>query len=125
MTSVERVLEYYDLPGEESKARKAKAVGNTWPSKGELQFMNVSFKYDEKCSTNVLKELSFKINSGEKIGIVGRTGAGKSSIIQALFRMGEQTGEILIDQVNIQDLRLYDLRSRFAFIPVCRVNFKI
>ena len=88
-----------------------------WPTKGEIIFDNVSFSYDENLP-DVLKELSFKINPGEKIGIVGRTGAGKSSIIQTLFRMAEPSGNILIDDINIKDIDLNELRSKISIIPV-------
>jgi ATP-binding cassette subfamily C (CFTR/MRP) protein 4 len=88
-----------------------------WPTKGEIVFDNVSFSYDENLP-DVLKELSFKINPGEKIGIVGRTGAGKSSIIQTLFRMAEPSGNIFIDNINIQDIDLNELRSKISIIPV-------
>ena len=88
-----------------------------WPTKGEIIFDNVSFSYDENLP-DVLKELSFKINPGEKIGIVGRTGAGKSSIIQTLFRMAEPSGIILIDNINIKDIDLNELRSKISIIPV-------
>ena len=67
----------------------------------------------------VLKNLSFQINGGEKIGCVGRTGAGKSSLIQVLFRMAEPTDEsvIKIDGVNIRDIGLATLRKNIAIIP--------
>jgi ABC-type multidrug transport system fused ATPase/permease subunit len=129
MTSVERLLEYVSLENESddkdkdknSTKKKLQIDLKNWPTQGEIRFENVSFSYDANLP-NVLNDLSFKINAGEKIGIVGRTGAGKSSIIQTLFRMAESNGNIFIDSVNIKDISLHDLRSRIAIIPV---NFVI
>ena len=129
MTSVERLLEYVSLPSENdpeeqkktnSKERRLKQDLKNWPTKGAIRFENVSFSYDSSLP-NVLNDLSFTINAGEKIGIVGRTGVGKSSIIQTLFRMAEPNGKILIDDVNIKDISLHDLRSKIAIIPVSLV----
>ena len=129
MTSVERLLEYVSLPSENdpeeqkktnSKERGLKQDLKNWPTKGAIRFENVSFSYDSSLP-NVLNDLSFTINAGEKIGIVGRTGVGKSSIIQTLFRMAEPNGKILIDDVNIKDISLHDLRSKIAIIPVSLV----
>ena len=123
MTSVERILEYVDLPNENNRLNKdykKKAIkpSEDWPQNGEIVFDNVSYSYSkEENLPNVLSNLSFKINKGEKIGIVGRTGAGKSSIIQTLFRMSEPDGSILIDNINIKELNLSDLRSRISIIP--------
>ena len=65
-----------------------------------------------------IKELSFKASAGMKVGIVGRTGAGKSSILQALFRLSElSAGKILVDGVDIAKVGLHTLRKRIAFIP--------
>ena len=116
MSSVERILEYTELEIEPLENGKKKP-DNNWPQTGHLKFENVSFSYAKNLD-NVLNNLSFEIKSGEKIGIVGRTGAGKSSIIQAIFRMAEPTGAIYIDGVNIQDISLHDLRSKISIIPV-------
>ena len=123
MTSVERILEYVDLPNENNrlnKENKKKAIkpSEDWPQNGEIVFDNVSYSYSKAENLpNVLNSLSFKISKGEKIGIVGRTGAGKSSIIQTLFRMSEPDGSILIDNINIKEINLSDLRSRISIIP--------
>jgi len=71
----------------------------------------------------VLKNLTFTIASKEKIGIVGRTGAGKSSIIGALFRLTEPTGTIFIDGIKINDIGLHDLRKGISIIPQDPVLF--
>jgi ABC-type multidrug transport system fused ATPase/permease subunit len=116
MTSVERILEYVNLPSEKQKDAKATQVDARWPKKGEIVFDNVSFSYD-KHLPDVLKNLTFRIAPGEKIGIVGRTGAGKSSIVQALFRIAEPNGSILIDGVDIKTIDLSDLRKQLSIIP--------
>ena len=109
--------EYTELEKEPIESGEVKAPSN-WPQHGEIRFENVSFSYDSKTLPNVLNGLTFQIKAGEKIGIVGRTGAGKSSIIQALFRMAEPSGgQIVIDGIDICKLSLYDLRSKIAIIP--------
>lgn len=73
----------------------------------------------------VLKGISLTIHGGEKIGIVGRTGSGKSTLVQVLFRMVEPaSGKIVIDGINICSLGLHDLRSRFGIIPQEPVLFE-
>ena len=88
-----------------------------WPEKGVVEFRNVNLRYRPNTDM-VLHDLSFRIGKGEKVGVVGRTGAGKSTICLALSRIVEICqGEILIDGVNIQDIDLKDLRSRVTLIP--------
>lgn len=115
MTSVERILEYTAIESEPLETYKKKPIAS-WPQTGHIKFEDVSFSY-AKNLPNVLNNLSFEIRPREKIGVVGRTGAGKSSIIQAMFRMAEPNGTILIDDVNIQDLSLHDLRKKLSIIP--------
>lgn len=116
MTSVERILEYTALDSEPLTTGKTKPYEN-WPENGNIKFENVCFSY-AKNLPYVLNDLSFEIKSQEKIGVVGRTGAGKSSIIQALFRMAEPVGSIIIDGINIKDISLHDLRKKLSIIPV-------
>ena len=118
MTSIERIMEYSNIKGEEvkDKATAKKSIKN-WPNKGKIEFQDVSFAYDENLP-NVLHHLTLEINPNEKIGIIGRTGAGKSSFFQALFRMGSFNGNILIDDVNIKDVSLNELRNAISIIPV-------
>jgi ATP-binding cassette subfamily C (CFTR/MRP) protein 4 len=116
MTSAERINEYTKLEKEKLNEGKIK-VDREWPQSGEIIFNDVSFAYDETLP-NVLKNVSFKINAKEKIGVVGRTGAGKSTIFQTLFRMAEPDGSVVIDGVNIKDLSLHELRSKISIIPV-------
>jgi ATP-binding cassette subfamily C (CFTR/MRP) protein 4 len=123
MISVERVFEYCFLQPEDKATKDLKTtLEKDWPNTGRIQFQGVSLKYEQE-SESILKDLCFEVNPGEKIGIVGRTGAGKSSIVQAILRMTEPKGTILIDNVNIKELKLCELRSRLSFIPV--LNKKI
>jgi ABC-type multidrug transport system fused ATPase/permease subunit len=116
MTSVERIVEYTKLDKEPIDKGILKPPKN-WPNKGIIEFKNVSLSYDRHMP-NVLKNITLKINKQEKIGIIGRTGAGKSSFFQTLFRMYEANGSIFIDNIDIKKLSLNDLRSRITIIPV-------
>ncbi|CAB4055245.1 ABCC4 [Lepeophtheirus salmonis] len=116
MTSVERVTEYADLPSEKSLTSDKK-IDPSWPNKGVIKFHNVKLKYDDQGGPYILKGLTFTINSFEKIGIIGRTGAGKSSMIAAIFRLVEPEGEIIIDGEDICQLGLHDIRKRISIIP--------
>uniref|UniRef100_A0A182NN20 Uncharacterized protein n=1 Tax=Anopheles dirus TaxID=7168 RepID=A0A182NN20_9DIPT len=117
MTSVERVVEYAEVDPEPSLVSIGKHKPPTdWPAKGAIRFEHFSLRYSPK-SDVVLRDLNLTIHAGEKIGIVGRTGAGKSSIIQALFRLAVNEGIIHIDSVDIGTLGLHDLRKRISIIP--------
>ncbi|XP_053600633.1 ATP-binding cassette sub-family C member 4-like isoform X2 [Plodia interpunctella] len=117
MTSVERVLDYTKLHREPALITpEEKRPPPGWPKEGAINFQNLSLKYISDGSY-VLHKLTFQIKPQEKIGIVGRTGAGKSSIIQALFRLAYLEGTILIDDVDISTLGLHDLRKKISIIP--------
>ncbi|XP_060521459.1 probable multidrug resistance-associated protein lethal(2)03659 [Cylas formicarius] len=110
MTSVERVLEYTEVGQDLYEGRRI----DNWPTKGKIVYENVSLAYkDEK----VLKNLSFEVESKQKIGIVGRTGAGKSSIISTMFRLYNFDGRIFIDGVDTKTLSLDLLRDKISIIP--------
>ncbi|CAH1987634.1 unnamed protein product [Acanthoscelides obtectus] len=117
MTSVERVLEYssieHEPPLESSPEKKPLDM---WPEDGKVEFRHVYLRYFPD-DPYVLKDLNFTILPREKVGIVGRTGAGKSSLINALFQLTETSGEILIDEVNICNIGLHDLRTKISIIP--------
>lgn len=123
MTSVERVLEYTNLeqepPMETADEFKPK---EPWPSEGRIEFINFNLRYNPKDDC-ILRNLKITIESKQKIGIVGRTGAGKSSIIQSLFRLAYNEGIIRIDGVDIETIGLYDLRSKISIIPQDPVLF--
>jgi ABC-type multidrug transport system fused ATPase/permease subunit len=121
MTSVERIIEYTNINGENLK-EDAKKDDKNWPSEGKIEFENLSYAYDDNLP-NVLQNITLKINSKEKIGIIGRTGAGKSTFFQALYRMAEPSGKILIDNINIKDVSLHELRSIISIIPVSIILF--
>ncbi|XP_075154249.1 red dog mine [Haematobia irritans] len=123
MTSVERILEYTEQPPEPSMETETKnKPKGVWPTEGRIEFVNFKFKYSPK-ESYVLKDMNFATQPNEKLGIVGRTGAGKSSIIQSLFRLAYNEGKIFIDGVDIEKLGLYDLRSNISIIPQDPVLF--
>ncbi|OBZ78499.1 Canalicular multispecific organic anion transporter 1 [Grifola frondosa] len=96
----------------------------SWPDKGEITFKDVQLAYREGLPL-VLNGVSFTVRPGEKVGIVGRTGAGKSSLLQALFRIvNVQAGSITIDGLNIRDIGLDILRGRLALVPQDNILFK-
>ncbi|XP_052747534.1 ATP-binding cassette sub-family C member 4 [Bicyclus anynana] len=116
MTSVERVLEYSNLPAEENMETGSTRPPPNWPPNGQLQFENVNLKYAED-DPPVLKNLNFTIKNGWKVGIIGRTGAGKSSLISALFRLSTVEGSIKIDGIDTKDIAKKELRSKISIIP--------
>ncbi|KAI6887500.1 ATP-binding cassette glutathione S-conjugate transporter [Hortaea werneckii] len=117
IVSVERVLEYARLPSEAPEIISKQRPPNSWPSKGGVSFDGYSTRYREGLDL-VLKNVNLDIKSHEKIGVVGRTGAGKSSLTLALFRLIEPTsGDITIDDLSTSSMGLLDLRRRLAIIP--------
>ncbi|KPP69636.1 multidrug resistance-associated protein 5-like [Scleropages formosus] len=117
-TSVERIHHYIQSLALEAPARiKNKAPSADWPQEGEIVFQETEMRYRENLPL-VLKKLSCTIRPKEKVGIVGRTGSGKSSLGVVLFRLVEPCGgTIKIDGVNICDIGLADLRSKLSIIP--------
>jgi len=121
ITSVERIKEYCSTETHEAEwtlTNKENAGNHSeWPSQGEIRFVNYSLRYRDDLDY-VLKNINCAIKGKEKIGIVGRTGAGKSSLVLGLFRILEiQDGDILIDGVSIKDVGLHDLRQKLTIIP--------
>ncbi|XP_066143813.1 probable multidrug resistance-associated protein lethal(2)03659 isoform X2 [Euwallacea fornicatus] len=114
MTCVERVKEYADVKPETDQPTKEPL--REWPATGDITFEQLSMKYDVD-EPYILQNLSFCIRGKEKVGIVGRTGAGKSSIIAALFRLAIIEGRIIIDKINTKTVSLENLRSRISIIP--------
>ncbi|XP_058458133.1 probable multidrug resistance-associated protein lethal(2)03659 [Malaya genurostris] len=119
MTSVERVVEYDTVDPEPAlEAEGDKKPPKEWPQEGRVKFDKLSLRYHPDPGTDyVLKELEFEIQPCEKVGIVGRTGAGKSSLISALFRLSYNEGSIVIDARNIHEMGLHDLRGKLSIIP--------
>lgn len=115
--SVERVLEYAGLPSEAPDVIPHQRPSTSWPSQGAVSFHKYSTRYREGLGL-VLRDINLEIKPKEKIGIVGRTGAGKSSLTLALFRLIEPaSGNVSIDSVNTSSIGLKDLRQRLAIIP--------
>lgn len=121
LMSVERILEYRDLE-REKQPESPKMLKKSWPPEGNIEFRDVSYRYYPGAEP-ALNGVSFNIKSQEKVGIVGRTGAGKSSLIGSLFRLAIIEGDILIDGVNTADITLENLRSRISIIPQDPVLF--
>jgi ABC-type multidrug transport system fused ATPase/permease subunit len=117
MNSVERIKEYLDVEQEaEAVIEKTRPAAN-WPSQGSVEFINYTTRYRSDLDP-VLKGVTFKIKPLEKVGIVGRTGAGKSSLALALFRgLEAEEGKILIDDVDIGLIGLQDLRESITIVP--------
>ncbi|KAJ3328463.1 hypothetical protein HDU76_009907 [Blyttiomyces sp. JEL0837] len=106
-----------NAPSEPVRLSKEKGFSSEWPPNGAIEFKQVILRY-HRYGVAILKSVSFRIHGGEKIGIVGRSGSGKTSILNALLRITEHTeGEILIDDVNTRTLSLGNLRGRIAVIP--------
>ncbi|XP_063922476.1 multidrug resistance-associated protein 1 isoform X2 [Zophobas morio] len=123
IVAVERIKEYGEAPQEADWEIPNKSPPSTWPDSGKVEFSKYAVRYRPGLDL-VLKGVNFSIQGGEKVGIVGRTGAGKSSLTLALFRIIEAAeGEILIDGVNIAGLGLHTLRSRLTIIPQDAVLF--
>ena len=123
MNSTERIYYYGTALEEEAPAHLA-PVPEKWPEHGQIDFNNVQLRYRPNLPL-VLSGFDMHVASGERIGIVGRTGAGKSSIMSTLFRLVELAdGNITIDGVDIAKIGLEDLRSRLAIIPQDPTLFK-
>uniref|UniRef100_A0A803XV25 Multidrug resistance-associated protein 1 n=1 Tax=Meleagris gallopavo TaxID=9103 RepID=A0A803XV25_MELGA len=117
IVAVERVKEYAEMEKEAEWSIEEAAPANTWPEEGKVEFRGFGLRYREDLDL-VLKNINITINGGEKIGIVGRTGAGKSSLTLGLFRINEAAeGEIIIDGINIAKIGLHDLRFKITIIP--------
>ncbi|XP_034128593.1 multidrug resistance-associated protein 1 isoform X5 [Drosophila guanche] len=124
IVSVERIKEYGETKQEAAwELEQDKNKPQHWPEEGRVEFQNFQVRYREGLDL-VLRGVSFNITGGEKVGIVGRTGAGKSSLTLALFRIIEAAGgRIMIDGVDIAGMGLHMLRSRLTIIPQDPVLF--
>ncbi|PPD67151.1 hypothetical protein GOBAR_DD35968 [Gossypium barbadense] len=115
--SVERILQYCSIPSEPALVVETNRPDHCWPYHGEVQIRDLQVRYAPHMPL-VLRGLTCTFPGGLKTGIVGRTGSGKSTLIQTLFRIVEPAaGQIIIDGVNISSIGLHDLRSRLGIIP--------
>ncbi|KAJ2631714.1 hypothetical protein H4R22_001792 [Coemansia sp. RSA 1290] len=122
MVQLERINEFANLPSEAPETLSNRPA-EEWPDQGTVEFKNYSTRYREGLDL-VIKDLSFKVKPMQKVGIVGRTGAGKSSLTLALFRLIEAAaGQILIDGQDIAQYGLFDVRSKLSIIPQDPVLF--
>ncbi|KZF19169.1 hypothetical protein L228DRAFT_286031 [Xylona heveae TC161] len=117
MNSVERIKEYLDVEQEAPAVIPDARPAANWPADGAVQFINYTTRYRPDFDP-VLQNVSFKVLPGEKVGIVGRTGAGKSSLALALFRgLEAEEGKIIVDEVDIGLIGLKDLRQSINIVP--------
>ncbi|PIN11315.1 Multidrug resistance-associated protein/mitoxantrone resistance protein, ABC superfamily [Handroanthus impetiginosus] len=124
MVSVERIKQFTVIPSEAEWRKKDFLPPPNWPMHGNVELKNLQVRYRPDTPL-VLKGITLSITGGEKIGVVGRTGGGKSTLIQVLFRLVEPSGgKIIIDGIDISAFGLHDLRSRFGIIPQEPVLFE-
>ncbi|KAK9869788.1 hypothetical protein WA026_003520 [Henosepilachna vigintioctopunctata] len=116
MVSTERMIEFISDIDIEPQRDSDSSLPKDWPSFGRLEFKNVNLKYKDT-DPLILKNISFSVASGEKIGIVGRTGAGKSSILTSLFQLYPFDGSIIIDGMDTTKMPLSVVRSNISIIP--------
>ena len=117
MNSVERIKEYLEVEQEAAAIVETNRPPENWPAHGAVEFINYSTRYRKELEP-VLRNLTFKIAAREKVGIVGRTGAGKSSLALAIFRVLEaDEGKILVDDADIGLIGLQDLRESVTIVP--------
>lgn len=116
-TGAERAMDYTKLPQEGERIIRGRRPPPQWPTTGTLTLDHLTIRYRPGLDP-VLSDLSLTIQGGEKVGIVGRTGAGKSTLMLALFRLVEATqGAIIIDDINTNTIGLEDLRRKLMAIP--------
>ena len=121
MTSVERVVKHSQIE-QEPGYQNHRQPPEHWPQYGQVQIKDLELVYYHG-GPKILKGITFIINPQEKIGIVGRTGAGKSSLIAALFRMPQPNGYVIIDDVNVSDVNIQSSRRAMAVITQNPVLF--
>lgn len=118
-TATQRIIEFTKVESEDEleKVKDQERSAGKWPEEGRIEFSNVTMRYRDFLEPSV-RGLSFLVQPRMKVGIVGRTGAGKSSILQTLFRLVDiEDGKIEIDGVDIRQVGLHLLRNNIAFIP--------
>ncbi|XP_074557731.1 ABC transporter C family member 3-like [Curcuma longa] len=122
--SVERILQYSSIPSEPPLIVEDNRPDHSWPSKGEIDIVNIQVRYGLTMPF-ILRGLTCTFPGGKKTGIVGRTGSGKSTLIQTIFRIIDPAvGHIFIDGTDISTIGLHDLRSRLGIIPQEPIMFQ-
>ncbi|KAG1673328.1 Multidrug resistance-associated protein 4 [Nymphon striatum] len=122
-TSVERVMEYGAIHSEaDRECAEENILPDNWPQIGSILAYNVSLAYNK--NNFVLKDICFSIKGGQKVGVIGRTGAGKTSLVNALFRLEEPSGCLKIDGIDISKIGLHQLRKSISIIPQEPLLFK-
>lgn len=117
MNASERVFHYASKLEVEAEFRSSNPPVESWPVSGEIVFKDVNMSYRPGLPL-VLTNLNLHVRGGERIGVVGRTGAGKSSILAALYRINELvSGSIVIDGLDISKIGLHELRGKLSIIP--------
>ncbi|KAJ2887652.1 Transporter of the ATP-binding cassette (ABC) [Coemansia asiatica] len=123
LNSVERVVEYLDIEPEAPVSIPDRVPPPEWPASGHISVKDLQLRYAEN-QPPVIRGISFEVQPREKVGIVGRTGAGKSTLTLAMFRFMEASaGQISIDGIDISQIGVGDLRSRLTIIPQDPVLF--
>jgi ABC-type multidrug transport system fused ATPase/permease subunit len=122
MNSVERLIEYLAYKSEAPAVIPDKRPPLAWPTAGEIHVNDLVVRYRPDLPP-ALTGVSFKVNPREKVGICGRTGCGKSTLMLALYRIVEPSGSVKIDGVEVTQIGLYDLRSRLSLVPQDPVIF--
>lgn len=124
--SVERVCEYAHTLEQEAPLRNEESKPpECWPANGTIELKELCFRY-RPTAPLVLKSISFQVDAGSKVGIVGRTGAGKTSLFGAILRLAEiDSGQVLIDDLDVSKIGLADLRSAVAVIPQDPALFQV
>ncbi|KAJ7560924.1 hypothetical protein O6H91_03G006500 [Diphasiastrum complanatum] len=123
IVSVERIQQYTTIASEAPLVIEKCRPPSDWPQQGSIDLYNLQIRYTDR--SPVLHGITCSLTGGKKIGVVGRTGSGKSTLIQALFRIVEPAaGKILIDGINISTIGLHDLRSRLSIIPQDPIMFE-
>ena len=116
--AVERVLHYSRLPTENGETKAKVTVDiEQWPRKGDMEISNLSVTYHQK-QEPILRDFNLKIIHGQKVGICGRTGSGKSTLVNAIFRLADiVSGSITLNGVDIMSLEAHYVRSKLAAVP--------
>ena len=125
IVAIERIKEYHEIEEEAPWKCSNENVATNWPTEGSISFHDFQAGY-RKGLEPVLKGITFHVKGSDKVGVVGRTGAGKSSLALSLFRIIESAGgKIVIDNVDVSKIGLHTLRGRLTVIPQVSITLYI